>query len=486
MRKEILRMKDICTNEASIQTVKNGNFHVFEKEIVGLVGKNHAGKSTMMGAVTGECPCTSGEIWIREKKKKIESIEQARKEGIFLIKDESSLIEEFTIEDMMRLNFAFAGQTKRYSEYVKKYKRTMELLEVSDPYDVEIQNLNFHKRVLIEIAQALVCDARLLVLDNVISMLSSTARNEMHELFQILLDQGLSLVLIENQETTIQDFLERLCVMRKGRVVAELDAEEMEHDLIMALAEGEMFVPREGELHVQRQEYPETCQMQFQKICTEDRTLKELSFELFENETLGIWNRNRHSGKKILDILEGKAQVTSGEIFIKGRKYKNSLAYKIDATGLSLVPEEDELFSNMNLGENIELSALKRTSHMGVAKNLELKYLVQDLCDTYMSDSGYRLFPNQRIPNSVLVHKKIALCRAVASGADIIVYNNPCLKMDMREREIFIQDILKTQKRKISQIIISSQLDTLYSACNRILQLEEGRVVKEIDTLSGV
>ncbi|HIY02949.1 MAG TPA: ATP-binding cassette domain-containing protein [Candidatus Blautia faecipullorum] len=482
MKKEILRMEDICRTESSIEAVQNANFHVFSHEIVGLVGKNHAGKSTLMGAVTGEYPCTSGKIWIGEKEKKIFSIEQARKEGVFLIKDESSLISGFTIEDTMKLNFAFAGKEVKYSQYVKKYKNTLRLLEVSEDNATCIRNLNFHKRVLIEIAQALVCDAKLLVLDNVVSILSNTARQEMHALFRLLTHQGISLVLIESQEDVIQDFLDRLYIMRRGCVVAELSKKEMEHELIMSLIEGAAFVPRESSLHIQSRDEAHHKIMEFEQVCTDDGVTQHLTFFAYRGETLGIWNKNRHSGKAITDVLEGKTRMKSGRISVNGELYKNTLPNRVGKYELATVPEKDEMFSNMNLGENISLAALRKNAYLGVVKKeWELRYIVQKLCSQYFSDRGCRLFPNQRIPEGILAKKKVSLCRAIASGAKIIVYNNPCLKMDVREREVFIQDILRTQKEEITQVIISSQLDTLYSVCNRILQLDEGRIVKEIE-----
>lgn len=478
--KEIIRMKDICTTEDSIETVRNGNLHIFENEIVGIVGKNHAGKSTLMGAVTGEHPCTSGEIWIREKRQKIENIEQARKEGIFLIKDSSSLIDGFTIEDTMRLNYAFAGKEIRYASYVRKYRNTLRLLEVTDSYDTLVFNLNFHKRVLIEIAQALVCGARLLVFDNVVSMLSNTARQQMHKIFRILRMQGLSVVLIENQEKEIRAFLNRLYIMRRGRVTAELSVNEMDEELIRTLVDGESFVPRKSRMYFQERQNCEKV-LEFCQVSTADQVIRELDFVLYRKETLGIWNRNRHSGKAITDLLEGKTELGSGNIFVYGKPYKNKNENKISDFGLLTVPEEDFLFTNMNVGENISISALKKTSCLGILRRKgEERYIVQELCGEYLAEGGTRIFPNQRIPEGVLFRKKVSLCRAIAAGAKVIVYNNPCLKMDMRERELFCQDIIKTQKRNLSQLIISSQLDTLYPVCSRILQVEEGRIIKEI------
>jgi ribose transport system ATP-binding protein len=480
VKKEAMRLRNICYNENSIEIVRDGSFHVFEGEIVGLVGKNHAGKSTLLGAATGEFPAQSGDIWIQEHRRTIFSIEQARKEGIFLIKAAGSLIDKFSIKDTMKLNFAFVGKKQRYGEYIKKCKSILETLNVTEDSDTLIEHLNFHKRVLVEMAQALICDAKILVLDNVVSLLSSTAREEIKREFQLLRMRGISVILIENEADCILPYIGRLCVMRKGRVVAELSREEMEQDLILSLIEGEKFIPRAGEFRrLDNVDYSRKM-LEFSHIYTEDRVIRDLSFSLYTNETLGLWNRNRHSGKAILDVLGGRSSLISGVILSEGRPLAEPLKH-VSRQGILLVPEDDEIFTNMNLGENISLSALRRNAYGGVVKKEgELLYLVHNLCSEYFRDEGYRLFPSQVITDNALIKKKVALCRAVACGAKVIVYNNPCLKMDVREKELFTQDILKTQKKKIAQLVISAHLDSLYPFCNRILQIEEGRIVGEI------
>lgn len=477
MRKEVLRMNNICLSEGMIEIVRDGTLHIFESEITGLVGKNHAGKSSLMGAATGEFPCDRGDIWIAEHPKRIENIQQARKEGVFLIKEESSLINEFTIRDTMKLNFAFAEKKFRYSDYLKKCKEALKFLNVNDHHDTKIRNLNFHKRVLIEIAQALICDGRILVLDNVMSMLSNLAREQLQQVFRMLQLRGISIILVENQVDCIKGYLNRLYVMRGGRIVAELGKEEMEEELILSLTEGEPFTPKPGRLHKTDHIDRSEKLLEFKNVYSDDGVIRDLSFTLYDNECLGLWNRNRHSGKGILDVMEGRAGVLSGEIWLEGQRFHYQGADGTKRWGLLTIPEADQLFSNMSLGENIEFSALKQNAYgKVVTKTGELRYLVQELCSEYLADDGYRLFPNQLIPDSILICKKVSLCRAIAAGARIIVYNNPSLKLDVREKEILHQDILRTQKKKIGQIIIAAHIDDLYPVCNRIFQIEEGKI----------
>ena len=477
MRKEILRMSNICLSEGMTEIVRDGALHIFENEIVGMVGKNHAGKSSLIGAATGEFPCNSGDIWIGERLKRVDSIQQARKEGVFLIKDDSSLISAFTIRDTMKLNYAFVGRQTAYLDYLKKCEKELSFLNVEDDHNTRIRDLNFHKRVLIEIAQALICDGQILVLDNVMSMLSHLAREQLQQVFQMLQLRGISIILVENQVDCIKEYLNRLYIMRRGRVVAELERQEIADELVLSLIEGEPFEPKPGGLHKTEHIDESEELLEFRNVYSADGVIRNLSFTLYTEECLGLWNRNRHSGQGILDIIEGNAGILSGEIRVDGSCLSVQAADHIKRHGLLTIPETDQLFSNMTLGENIKISALKQNAYGGIVKKTgELRYLVQELCSEYLADDGYRLFPDQIIPNEMLVRKKVSLCRAIAAGARIIIYNNPCLKLDVREKEIFQQDILRTQKKQIAQIIIAAQIDDLYPVCNRILQIEEGKI----------
>lgn len=486
MRREILRLEDICTSENSVNIVRDADFHIFEGETVGMVGMTYAGKSTLLGAVTGERPCDSGKIWIGEKQRTIESIEDARKEGIFLIKDQSSLIDTFTIRNMMYLNFAFAEKKIRYKEYLKKCKNTLKFLNIEESDDTLIGELNFHKRVLIEIAQALVCNVRVIVLDNVISLLSDFAHIEFIELFKKLKLYGISIVLIESQMDLIKKYLDRLCIMRGGRVVAELLPNEINENLVLSLCEGENYVPKLLENQQNVVEIAGKDVLEFCHVMTEDEVIKDLNFQLHQGEILGIWNKNRHSGQAIMDILEGRSKLAKGSIQCNGccNSDREGWTYPY---GIYPIPETDRLCSNMTIGENIGLSALDKNAYMGlVVKEGELRYLIQNLCEEYMGQKKFLLFPDQMVPDSQLARKKISLCRALAAGAEIIVYNNPFLHMDIKEREVFTEDLVRTQKKGVSQILISSQREMLYPLCNRIVQVDDGKNRQELQNKNRI
>lgn len=475
MRKEILRMKDICYMDNAVYVVKNAHFHMFESEVVGLVGNNHAGKSTFIGSVTGEYPSHSGEIWINEKIKRIESIASARKNGFFLIKDESSLIDEFTIAETMELNFALTKKEK-ITKYMKRCKETLKLLEVFEDQNTKIFELGLEKRVLIELAVAIVCDAKVIVLDSVIGMLSNDERENLKNIFQMLKMRGIGFILIENQLSDIEPFIDRLYIMRKGYVSAELPKKEFDEQLVNSLIEGEKFIP--GEMIESNAKIIDKKEivLEFSNVYTLDKLLNGLDLCIYRNEILGIWNKSRWSDRGLIDVLNGSLNIVNGNVYINGKEYCQYDESLLHECGIMHVPEEAQLFSNMTLEGNICISALKKYSYAKVIpKEGELKYLVQSLWEDFFSKGERKLFPNQVIPDNPLIKKKVMMCRALAADAEIIVYNNPFLKLDMREREVLVKDILRIQKKGITQIIISSHVESLYTVCNRIIHIENGK-----------
>ena len=82
MAEPLIRMENIRKSYGRVQALEDANFHVNEREIVGLLGDNGAGKSTLIKVLSGAVPLTSGDIFIRGKKVTIRSTSDAIAHGI--------------------------------------------------------------------------------------------------------------------------------------------------------------------------------------------------------------------------------------------------------------------------------------------------------------------------------------------------------------------------------------------------------------------
>ncbi|TIM59353.1 MAG: sugar ABC transporter ATP-binding protein, partial [Mesorhizobium sp.] len=97
MAEPLIRMTNIRKSYGRVQALVDANFHVNEKEIVGLLGDNGAGKSTLIKVLSGAVPLTSGNIFVRGKKVNFRSTSDAIAEGIETIYQDSALVTQLSI-----------------------------------------------------------------------------------------------------------------------------------------------------------------------------------------------------------------------------------------------------------------------------------------------------------------------------------------------------------------------------------------------------
>ncbi|TIV63944.1 MAG: sugar ABC transporter ATP-binding protein, partial [Mesorhizobium sp.] len=97
MAEPLIRMANIRKSYGRVQALVDANFHVNEKEIVGLLGDNGAGKSTLIKVLSGAVPLTSGDIFVRGKKVNFRSTSDAIAEGIETIYQDSALVTQLSI-----------------------------------------------------------------------------------------------------------------------------------------------------------------------------------------------------------------------------------------------------------------------------------------------------------------------------------------------------------------------------------------------------
>ncbi|RWE75216.1 ATP-binding cassette domain-containing protein [Mesorhizobium sp.] len=104
MAEPLIRMANIRKSYGRVQALVDANFHVNEKEIVGLLGDNGAGKSTLIKVLSGAVPLTSGDIFVRGKKVNFRSTSDAIAEGIETIYQDSALVTQLSIARAMHFD----------------------------------------------------------------------------------------------------------------------------------------------------------------------------------------------------------------------------------------------------------------------------------------------------------------------------------------------------------------------------------------------
>ena len=182
----IVQMKNINKSFSGVQVLKNVNFNLKAGEVMTLLGENGAGKSTMMKILSGLYTRDSGTLEIFGKEYGNLDVNRAEALGIAIIHQELNMCQHLTVAENI-----FLGKEEQQGIRLNNHamrKRTKEILQslrIDLNPDQVVGELSVSKQQMVEIAKALSVNAKILIMDEPTSALSS---QEIEDLFRIIKD----------------------------------------------------------------------------------------------------------------------------------------------------------------------------------------------------------------------------------------------------------------------------------------------------------
>jgi simple sugar transport system ATP-binding protein len=224
----LVRMVDIHKSYGQVKALVGANFHVNEREIVGLLGDNGAGKSTLIKVLSGAVPLTSGDIFMRGKKVELRSTSDAIANGIETIYQDSALVTQLSIARNL-----FLGREPLKGPHIlnRMDKETMNEVARSllkrvgiskdIPPNTPIGSLSGGERQAVAIARAMHFDSDLIILDEPTNNLGVAETQGVLKFVRGARDSGHSCIFIAHNIHHVFQVVDRIVVMRRGKVVAD-------------------------------------------------------------------------------------------------------------------------------------------------------------------------------------------------------------------------------------------------------------------------
>lgn len=486
MNKEILRMEEIESYLGGKKILSGARLNLFQNEIIGIIGVNYSGKSTLIGGIAGFYPYAAGRSYLNEESICITSIEQARKAGIFYIQKQSSLIEDFTILENLFLTVKEKTVLINKKEVRNQCLEIMELLEIQADITDKVGTLSFKNRILVEIAKAIVYDVRILVMDDVLNGMSQEALKWFSKLFYILRSLRISIILVETTLRCLKPYCDRLFIMRDGKTASVLDKKHLKEDEIISYMIGYPLNEREEGIRAVPKELPRLENLlEFSGVYFEN-ILHGLDFKVTKGSITGMLNVNKNSGKAVERLLMGLGCADKGEIIFDGKTLLLKSTEQALQAGIAVVPEDDRIFWEFSIEENIMMSALKM--NRGLAGRLnrgELKYISGELFSDYMKSACPYCTLDSCVPESRLAQKKIALCRVLASDPALIVLVNPAQTIDVISKDSIYADIMTLKAKGKTVLLITSDIKEMFDVCDRIIVVNQGKTKATFSVTDG-
>jgi simple sugar transport system ATP-binding protein len=228
MAEPLIRMMNVSKNYGSVRALVDASLIVNESEIVGLLGDNGAGKSTLIKVLSGAVPLTSGDIFIRGQKVAIASTRDAIAHGIETIYQDSALVTQLSIarnlflgrEPLAAPAFLNRMDQAAMDAVARDLLRKVGITKAIPP-DTPIGSLSGGERQAVAIARAMHFDSDLIILDEPTNNLGVAETQGVLRFVRNARDSGHSCIFIAHNIHPVFQVVDRIVVMRRGRVVAD-------------------------------------------------------------------------------------------------------------------------------------------------------------------------------------------------------------------------------------------------------------------------
>ncbi len=486
MESYLLEMKGISKSFGPVKALKKASLNLKRGEVLALMGENGAGKSTLMNVLSGSLHPDEGEILLDGVQREIKNPIQARSLGIVKIHQELQIVPELDIAENIFLGrWQTAGigfvQKKKMHDMAKE---CLKMLEWEMDTRTKLKDLRIGEQQLVEIAKAISCDAKIIVMDEPTSALSEPEAKKLFHVIEKLKNKGCGIIYITHRMEEVFKISNRLSVMRDGEYIGTKEAKETDNEEIIAMMVGrsveEQYPKRDvkiGDVILEVKNLNFTPPKESFK-----RSLKDISFKVRAGEVLGIAGLAGAGRSEVFESIVGKhATCTTGEILIDGKALQiRSPKDAIDA-GISFATEDRKgtgLVLGRSIGDNISLPIYDHYSSFGFMRDGEQK---KDWIE-YMN----RLHVKAKSPNVPVSslsggnQQKVILARWLLTKPKVLLLDEPTRGIDVGAKEEIYLLINELAASGLAVVVISSELPEVIGICDRIITICEGRLTGEI------
>ncbi len=233
----VVEMRNIKKHFGAVQALRGVDLTLQRNEVMGLVGDNAAGKSTLMKVLSGAYIPDEGEIFINGSKASFANPMDARRQGIEMVYQDYALANNLDVSanvfmgrEGVRIKLGPLG-VMNYPYMEQETQKLLNRLKIEvSSVRQKVERLSGGQRQAVAIARATAFESHVIIMDEPTAALSVAAIDKVLELIQELKAQGASIIIISHRLEDIYRVSDRMIVLRHGRKVRDTPVEGDIHD----------------------------------------------------------------------------------------------------------------------------------------------------------------------------------------------------------------------------------------------------------------
>jgi ribose transport system ATP-binding protein len=445
-------------------TVAAGRVH-------GLLGANGAGKSTLIKILAGAIPPSAGTVQWRGEVALWSNPRAARAAGVATIYQHIPLVPTLSVAENMLLEQRLGWRNDRLGRVRAAAVARM----LGDPFDLDavVGDLPIGVRQMVSIAQGLMSDPALLIMDEPTASLAGHEREQVYATIRRLAGEGRAVLFVSHFLDEIRALTDEVTVLRDGRVVLHAETAELDEAAIAAAIAGRSVTALE------RTRKPRAIGRPALEVrgLASRGLLAPTSFAVSAGEIVGIAGMIGAGRSELLHAIFGADPAAQGLVSVNGQPVERRPEAAV-AAGIALVPEDraaQGFVPGMTISDNLALprtgSLISRADEDAAARaaidRLAIKASGPDALVSELSGGNAQ---------------KVVIAKWLTPETRVLLLDEPTAGIDIGARADILRLIRALADDGLAVVLVSSDFEELIAVADRILVMRDGAVLAEVDS----
>jgi ABC-type uncharacterized transport system ATPase subunit len=468
------------------------SFELRPGSVHALLGENGAGKSTLVKCIMGFYRADSGRVVVGDSQVAVTNPRDAQRLGLGMVYQHFTLVENMTVAENLVLSRAKRPPVIDWKTEHTAIEAFMETTPFRVPVRKAVRQLAAGEKQKLEILKQLYLGNRIIILDEPTSVLTpQEADNVLMTLRGMVEQNELSVAIITHKFREVTSFADDVTVLRRGRVAGGGRAQDLSvKDMATLMVGGE--VPAPAMARSRRPDANATPALVIDDLHADDDiglpVLEGFSLKVYPGEIVGVAGVSGNGQDELVEVLAGQRDATRGRLLVSGAVYRPTRE-QIRRQKVRLLPEaplENACVSHMTVSENI---AFRCFDEAPIARGGWLLDKAKMRARAERAVADYRVkTPSTDTPIGNLSGgnvQRAVLARELSDEATLLIAANPCFGLDIQAVSEIYQRLVAAREAGTAVLLVSADLDEIFTLADRIVVISEGRVVHECVAAEG-
>ena len=450
--------------------------------VMGLMGENGAGKSTMMKCLFGSYQKDEGEIILDGHEVSFSGPKDALENGIAMVHQELNQCLERSVVDNLFLgrypvnSMGIVDEARMKKEAAELFRSLGMTVNLTQP----MRNMSVSQRQMCEIAKAISYHSKIIVLDEPTSSLTEPEVRKLFAMMRKLRDQGISLIYISHKMDEIFEICDQVSVLRDGKLVMTKDTKDTDLNELIAAMVGRSLENRFPPVD----NTPGKDILSIQHLSTKfEPHIQDVSFNVREGEIFGLYGLVGAGRTELLETIFGIRTRAAGRVYYGGELMNFNSAKEAMEHGFALITEERKangLFLKGDLTFNTTIANLK---HYKNGPALSEQKMVKATTKQLKTMRTKCMGPEDLISSlSGGNQQKVIFGKWLDREPRVFMMDEPTRGIDVGAKYEIYDLIIRMAKEGKTIIVVSSEMPEILGITNRIGVMSNGYLSGIVET----